>query len=169
LIEIGKGSIGTVYSGRYQGTIPVAVKKVDAGGLDSSGIAKELKMFSLLQHPKVIRFYGHFTKRNQLYLAVELGHKDLRSYLVCQAQGIPFRKVMTFSLDIAESIAFLHSKDIIHLDIKSSNVIVCDGGTRETLKITDFGTSRKMIGTTTQSTLGKSGRGRYACFRFPRN
>ena len=159
-VEIGIGSMGTVFRGKYQTTIPVAVKKIRPGLPDISGVEKELKMYGLLQHPKIIRLYGYYSKNSRLHLPVvlELGRQDLRSYLESQpGDGLPFSKALAFSQDIAEGLAFLHGKDIIHLDIKSSNVILCEG---DVMKITDFGTARKMIGTATQSTLGKSGRGR---------
>ncbi len=121
-------------------------------------------MYGMLKHPKIIRLYGYYSKNSRLHLVLELGRQDLRSYLNEQTgEGLPFSKAVAFSQDIAEGLTFLHGKDIIHLDIKSSNVIMCQG---DVVKITDFGTARKMIGTDTQSTLGKSGRGRWGQFVF---
>ena len=121
-------------------------------------------MYSILKHPKIISLIGYYSKGKRLHLVLELGSQDLRSYLETQTDAsLPFTKALAFSLDIAEGIAFLHGKDIIHLDLKSSNAIVCNG---DVVKITDFGTARKMIATSTQSTLGKSGRGRYVPSRF---
>ncbi len=161
-IEIGSGSMGTVWRGTHQDAIPVAIKKLRSGLPDISGLEKELKMFGLLKHPKIIRLYGYYSKNSRLHLVLELGSQDLRSYLESQTgDGLPFSKAVAFSQDLAEGLAFLHGKDIIHLDIKSSNAILCNG---DVMKITDFGTAWKMIGTATQSTMGKSGRGRLGLF-----
>ncbi len=156
-IELGKGSAGTVFQGLYSSLIPVAVKKMDVGGMAMTAAQKELKMFCYLTHPKVIKFFGYYIKKNSIYLVIELGTCSLQQLLESQIAGrLDFGKALIFALHIAEAIMFLHGQDIIHLDIKSSNVIICDG----IAKITDLGTARKMMTTTTQSTLGRTGRGR---------
>jgi serine/threonine protein kinase len=160
LIELGKGSSGTVFQGMYSNSIPVAVKKIDVGGLAISAAKKELKMFCCLTHPKIIKLFGYYTKNKNLFLVLELGTWSLRQLLESQsADRLVFGYALIFALHISEAIMFLHGQDIIHLDIKSSNVIICNDNVA---KITDLGTARKMITTTTQSTLGKTGRGRYS-------
>ncbi len=158
LIELGQGSSGTVYRGQYCET-SVALKKINVSGLPVDSVAKELKMYCLLKHPSIIRIFGHYTKNSNLFLVLELGSKSLREILESQGAGkLAFSQALTYALQISEGIMYLHSQDIIHLDIKSSNVIICNGNIA---KVTDFGSARKMITTTTQSTLGKAGRGRY--------
>lgn len=53
--------------------------------------------------------------------------------------------VVSLALDVVEGMCYLHSKGIIHGDIKASNVllkaIVVDGEQRAQAKIADFGTS----------------------------
>ena len=157
-IVLGRGSTGTVYLGQCRDSA-VAVKQIDISGLPPSATDKELKMYCQLTHPKVIRLFGHYTKNNDLFLVLELGCTNLRALLESQrAEKLLFSKALTFALHISDGLMYLHSQDIIHLDIKSSNVIVCNGNVA---KITDLGSARKMITTTTQSTLGKNGRGRY--------
>jgi serine/threonine protein kinase len=158
LVELGKGSMGTVYSGQYLNSA-VAVKKIDVSGLPIAAAAKELKMYSLLTHPKVIKLFGHYTNKSYLYLVLELGGNNLRALLEAHsATRLSFSITLTFALHISEGVMYLHGQDIIHLDIKSSNVIICNGNIA---KITDLGSARKMITTSTQSTIGKAGRGRY--------
>ncbi len=155
-IELGKGSAGVVYQGRYCNSMPVAVKKVDKCVVAE----RELKMYRLLTHPNVIRLIGHYTKKNYLFLVLELGSCNLRQFLESRsADRLEFCKALVFALQISEAISFLHGQDIIHLDIKSSNIIICNG----IAKISDLGTARMMIATNTQSiTLGRTGRGRYS-------
>lgn len=149
--------MGTVYKGKYFNS-NVAVKKIDLGGLSVAATEKELKMYYRLTHPKIIRLFGYYTTKTKLFLVLELGSQNLRMHLESHsANRLPYSKAVTFALHISEGIMYLHSCDIIHLDMKSSNVIVFENNVA---KITDFGSARKMITTTTQSTLGKTGRGR---------
>jgi serine/threonine protein kinase len=155
---LGRGSFGTVYRGVYRKSIPVAVKQIDIGRLSLSSAEKELKMYRFLAHPHVIRLYGHYAKNSDLYLVLELGHCNLRQLLESQRdERLPFRKALEYCIHISGAILFLHNQEITHLDIKSSNVIICSG---DLAKITDLGSARKMEPTATQSTLGKTGRGR---------
>ena len=116
-------------------------------------------MYHLLAHPKIIRLFGYYNKGSNLFLVLELGNSNLRQLLESySSQKLPLEKAIVFALHLSEAVMFLHGRNIVHLDIKSSNVIICDG---EVAKITDLGTARKLLATATQSTLGKSGRGRY--------
>ena len=157
-VQLGQGSTGTVYKGKYY-NYHVAVKKIDFCG-STAATEKELKMYCRLTHPKIIRLFGYYTTKTKLCLVLELGNQNLRVLLESHSGNrLLFSKALTLALHISEGVRYLHGCDIIHLDIKSSNVIVFDNNLA---KITDFGSARKMITTTTQSTLGKAGRGRYS-------
>jgi serine/threonine protein kinase len=159
LIELGKGSAGTVYRGFFRKSMLVAVKKIEVVGLSLAAATKELNMYHLLAHPKIIRLFGYYTKNSNLFLVLELGNSNLRQLLESySSKRLELEKAIVFALHISEAVMFLHGRNIVHLDIKSSNVIICDG---QVAKITDLGTARKLLTTATQSTLGKSGRGRY--------
>ena len=51
----------------------------------------------------------------------------------------PAKKRLQYALDIAEGMAFLHSKRFIHRDLKSANILCTKSGR---CKITDFGLSK---------------------------
>ncbi len=153
-IRLGRGLTSIVYQGQYSNSA-VAVKEIDSATVKSN----ELKMYCRLAHPKVIRLFGHYKKNSTLWLVLELGRKSLRELLESHhAEKLLFNKALTFALHISEGIRYLHREGIIHLDIKSPNVIICEN---DIAKITDFGSARKMEPTSTQSTLGNAARGRY--------
>nr|GFC47583.1 serine/threonine-protein kinase HT1-like [Tanacetum cinerariifolium] len=52
---------------------------------------------------------------------------------------LSFKTVVKISLELAKGLSFLHSKKIVHRDVKTENMLLDANGT---LKITDFGVAR---------------------------
>lgn len=50
--------------------------------------------------------------------------------------GLPQHKVMKYLLEICDAVRYLHSKDVIHRDIKSPNIFITDN---DEAKLGDFG------------------------------
>ncbi|RGB34758.1 kinase-like domain-containing protein, partial [Rhizophagus diaphanus] len=68
------------------------------------------------------------------------------------------------ALDITSGLNFLHSKEIIHRDLHSKNILVNNGR----LLIADFGLSKKLAEVTTNSIGNKKGITQYIdpqCFK----
>ncbi|KAI3824897.1 hypothetical protein L1987_06370 [Smallanthus sonchifolius] len=64
---------------------------------------------------------------------------SLRSYLLKNHdKKLPMKIVFQFALDIAKGLSYLHSKKIIHFDVKPDNILIDD---EYKLKLVDFGGS----------------------------
>jgi LIM domain kinase 1 len=64
---------------------------------------------------------------------------NLRTYIHDKSKPFPWRLRVSFSVDIARALAYLHARKCIHRDLKGENLLVTDNGR---LKITDFGFAR---------------------------
>ena len=64
---------------------------------------------------------------------------NLRSYIHGRDKPFPWRLRLSFAIDIARALAYLHARRCIHRDIKGENLLVTANGR---LKITDFGFAR---------------------------
>jgi len=61
----------------------------------------------------------------------------LRAYLhKLEHQTISLQKLLTFALDIARGMEYIHSQGVIHRDLKPENILIGEGCR---LKIADFG------------------------------
>jgi eukaryotic-like serine/threonine-protein kinase len=146
LSTIGTGAMGVV----YKAVDPmidrtVAIKTVNLA-LSSDEIAEyearfqqEIKAAGKLNHPNIVTIYDVGRVGNFAYMAMEfLEGREIKEIL---ASGE--RPAVADAVDwIAQSalgLASAHDYDIIHRDVKPSNIMVIKGGIA---KITDFGIAR---------------------------
>ena len=54
---------------------------------------------------------------------------------------------------VLEGVAYLHSKGIVHRDLKLENILLADNTAKTTIKIADFGLSKVFSASTTLSTV----------------
>ena len=64
---------------------------------------------------------------------------NLRQYIHDKFKPLPWRLRLSFAIDIARALAYLHARKCIHRDLKGENLLVTANGR---LKITDFGFAR---------------------------
>jgi hypothetical protein len=141
---LGQGAFGTVYAGEWQG-IPVAIKTVVfQGGHDestSSLIVSEAAIASNLFHKNVVATYCHDIRSLvngngkeatvfKFYLLQEycnggsLRHAVARSYFDPKRTERHWRIIMAILVDIAQGMAYIHSKRICHGDLNPANVLL---------------------------------------------
>ena len=140
---IQEGGTSAVYEGidlRSKGV--VAIKALFSNKAKDAFMLKRFKEeanhYLLLNHPNIPKLVDFVINDGQLYLIMEyVKGMDLGKYL--QANG-PLNEDMTihFFTMILDTIAYLHKQEILHLDIKPSNIMVTDG---LGIKILDLGIS----------------------------
>lgn len=65
----------------------------------------------------------------------ELGQSELYSVLEDERQ-LPLDVVQDMAIQLCSALRYLHSRGVIHRDLKPQNILVCSGGR---VKIGDFG------------------------------
>ena len=91
-----------------------------------------------LSHPRIIKYFPHPENSRLKYQVLEyVDGESLREKLV-RYKKFPWRKAVNITLKILDAISYIHSKGIIHLDLKPENIIVLENGD---IKIIDFGIS----------------------------
>ncbi len=84
------------------------------------------------------------------------------TWLSCTTDGrLDLALVLNLALDVARAMVYLHSRDIIHGDLKARNVLLKSGssepGRALTAKVADFGLSQPLV--SGQHALGSSCQG----------
>ncbi|VEN45229.1 unnamed protein product [Callosobruchus maculatus] len=134
---LGCGGQGAVFEAKLNNA-RVAVKKV------SELKDTDIKNLRKLNHPNIVKFKGVCTREPQCYcIIMEYCHGTLFELLKNQKNVVTPTRVASWAKQIACGMHYLHSHKIIHRDLKSPNVLI---GDEETIKISDFGTSRTWNG-----------------------
>jgi len=140
--KLGEGSFGAVYTGNYLKT-PVAIKKLFFTDDDFmlKYIEREMELLTAVHHPNIVRLMGLCVETNDIYIIMEfISGGNLRSKLKEKNLQMDWPLRIEVALQVARAMAYLHSKDIIHRDLKSHNLLVADGWK---VKICDFGLARQ--------------------------
>ncbi|XP_010466898.1 PREDICTED: probable serine/threonine-protein kinase DDB_G0267686 [Camelina sativa] len=154
LTELGSGTYGTVYHGTWRGT-DVAIKRIRKScfaGRSSEqerltkDFWREAQILSNLHHPNVVAFYGIVPDGTGGTLATVtefMVNGSLRHALIKKDRLLDFRKKIIIAMDAAFGMEYLHSKNIVHFDLKCENLLVnLRDPQRPICKVGDLGLSR---------------------------
>ena len=138
--QIGQGGFGLVYAATWKGS-PIAFKKLIVQELTKKiqkRLVQEIKIFSMLEHPNVVKMFGVVLDPKNIGIVMEYVPKTLFHTMFIEEVSFTVTEKMKLLGEVLSAIAYLHSKDIAHCDIKCQNVLLdCDN----LAKICDFGIS----------------------------
>jgi serine/threonine protein kinase len=151
---MGSGAFGTVFHGRWRGT-DVAIKRIKNScfmypSSDTDKLIvefwREAAILSKLHHPNVLAFYGIVNNGPGGTLATVtefMASGSLKKVLLRKEKFLDRRRRITLAMDVAIGMEYLHSKDIIHFDLKCDNLLVnLNDPSRPICKVADFGLSK---------------------------
>ncbi|ETV94820.1 TKL protein kinase, variant [Aphanomyces invadans] len=144
---MGTGAFANVWAGSFRGDA-VAVKALLSTCVTPHHVESfvaEIQLMASFHSPYIVRVVGAcWTAPSDLKCVMEfMDGGDLKHYLDTHtAAAFPWVQKYRHMHSIAEGLAYLHARNVIHRDIKSRNVVV--DSTHGT-KLTDFGTSKEDI------------------------
>ena len=148
--DLGVGSDGTVYCTPYDGR-DVAVKVLHRALIRPRNqgraafirkFGEECKRLRQLTHPAIVSFIGVGQAPNgSPCLVLELMEDSLASRIAATPPDT-FLQTLSYLLDAAAGLRYLHWKSIIHRDFKPQNILIVAGSA----KISDVGLSRCLHG-----------------------
>ena len=141
---IGKGSFGRIYSGTNRTTGEEIAIKLEPRDTDQPQLIYEYKIYKLLQggfgFPKVYDFSKE-SKYNILIMEL-LGNSIEKIFNKFQKKFSLITCIMIMD-QIVQRIEYLHSKNLLHRDIKPDNFLIGRGNKKNTIYAIDFGLSKK--------------------------
>ncbi|OJJ48859.1 hypothetical protein ASPZODRAFT_139815 [Penicilliopsis zonata CBS 506.65] len=151
---IGEGSFGSVFivlhaiTGELmavkQVEIPSATKGTEFDQRKSSmvtALKHEIELLQGFHHPNIVQYLG--TSADDEHLNIFLEYVPGGSIATILKQYNTFQEplIKNFVRQILAGLSYLHSRDIIHRDIKGANILVDNKGG---IKISDFGISKRV-------------------------
>ncbi|VDN03305.1 unnamed protein product [Thelazia callipaeda] len=148
--EIGEGKFGKVYRCREKTTgLELAAKRIKIKReTDWEKVEREVAIMTKLRHPRIAQIYDAVTTfDNDIVLIMEIVinvHKfrvnggELFDRVVDENYILTELGVVMIVCQLCEAVSYIHSKSIVHLDIKPEN-IMCVSQTGNRIKLIDFG------------------------------
>ncbi|XP_009789234.1 uncharacterized protein LOC107821487 [Nicotiana tabacum] len=142
--ELGRGGFGAVYRTVLADGMPVAIKKLTVSGLVKSqqDFEKEVKKLGKIRHPNLVALQGYYwTPSLQLLIYEFVAGGNLYEHIHESSSGnlLSWNERFNVILGTAKGLANLHRMNIIHYNLKSSNILIDSSGDP---KVADYGLAR---------------------------
>lgn len=147
---IAEGGTAKVYWGiDLRSGFPVAIKELKIRHFKNQIIRENFKkvetqLYLYMRHPNIPKLVDFIDmhEQQQLYIVMEfIQGKSLEQYIYGEIGPIPEQKALPMFLEILDTVAYLHRNGILHLDIKSNNVMIQPDGR---IKLIDLGIASRM-------------------------
>jgi len=155
LRPLGEGGMGNVYlADDLVLARQVAVKTVRPELSDNEEVRSRIKRECRLHaaigaHPNIVTLYDTVEENGHIYLVMEYFAGETLAGRLAAAngcRGLPLNTALDIVRQLLRALACIHGRDIVHRDIKTSNILLQlqpDG--RYLAKLTDFGIARAEV------------------------
>ncbi|HEY7170957.1 MAG TPA: serine/threonine-protein kinase [Vicinamibacterales bacterium] len=141
--RLGVGGMGTVYRAIDRVLArTVAIKMLRqplAGRRERQRFMREARSAAALNHPNIVTIHDFGSDQGQPFIVMELIDGSTLSAIIESGLPIDVLQKLDFLRDVGAGLEHAHERQVVHLDIKPSNVIV---DSRQLAKILDFGIAR---------------------------
>ncbi|KAL0487557.1 serine/threonine-protein kinase Nek1 [Acrasis kona] len=146
--KIGSGSYGNVFvvHSKIDPSKRYVMKRVPMTGMsakEKKSANQEVSLLKTLQHPNIVSYRDSFMDNNDKDLCIVMTYcqgGDLSSRIKAyKGQPIPEEQVVRWFIQIALAIEFIHTRRVLHRDLKTQNVFLTKTGQ---IKLGDFGIAR---------------------------
>jgi serine/threonine-protein kinase len=146
--ELGRGGMGVVYQAvRASDGGLVALKTIQPAVAPTPVIVerflREARILSELDHPNIVAFHEMAESNGLLHFAMEYVPGSDAGQLLKQNRGpLPVARAVDLVCQMLQALDYAHAKGFVHRDIKPANMLVTRDGSRERVKLSDFGLAR---------------------------
>ena len=144
--EIGQGAMGVVYKAVdpiIDRTVAIKTINLNLSRQEleeyEQRFQQEIKAAGRLNHPNIVTIYDVGKTDAVAYMAMEFLEGNELKDIIASGQLLPPDQIVDIISQVADGLWFAHQQDIVHRDVKPSNIMVMKGSIA---KITDFGIAR---------------------------
>lgn len=100
---------------------------------------KEAQTIATLNHPNIIKIISVFEENGTAYYVMEYVDGGSLDKMSIPQAPMSEAQAVNYVIQIAEALDYLHGNNILHLDVKPANILVCNGKA----VLIDFGISKR--------------------------
>ncbi|HUR97612.1 MAG TPA: tetratricopeptide repeat protein [Pyrinomonadaceae bacterium] len=141
--KIGSGGQGTVYRAldtKLNRTVVIKIlpPELTQKTANFKRFEREAQLCSQLDHPNICTIYDFNEANGVFYIAMQyVEGKNVRQLV--SGRPLELRSALSIAIQVTDALAYAHSKNIIHRDIKAGNIMVAPNGQA---KVLDFGLAK---------------------------
>ena len=158
---LGRGGMGEVWEATQLSLERrVALKVIASGKADEPGFEerfrREARMAARVNHEAVLPIFDHGTLDDgRLYLTMRLVEGPDLAELIEGRGRLSLQEAVSILLPIAEALEAAHERDLVHRDVKPSNVLLEPHGGGWRPYLADFGLARPQKGSVKYTRTGE--------------
>ncbi|MFN8577206.1 MAG: protein kinase [Candidatus Sericytochromatia bacterium] len=155
LEELGRGGMSVVYKAiDYTLNRQVAIKELTISQSPfpeeviedvTKRFIKEAQVIAMLRHDNIVKVFDVLEEKNKHYMVMEFIEGQTLDKLIAGNKSIPILESISIISEICLALDYIHSNNIIHRDVKPSNIII---NHERNVKLMDFGVIRDKSVTT---------------------
>ncbi|XP_072900088.1 serine/threonine-protein kinase Nek5-like isoform X3 [Hemitrygon akajei] len=149
--QIGEGAFGKAFLVKAKGdSTQVVIKQIKMAKMrqkEREASFKEVVLMEKMKHPNIVTLLDSFEERQNLYIVMEYCDGGDLMHRVNMQQGVWFEEdqVLDWFVQICLGLKHIHDRKILHRDIKTQNIFLCNNG--KSAKLGDFGIARTLNNT----------------------
>jgi len=140
--ELGRGGMATVFLAHdVRHDRPVALKVVRpevAAALGAERFLREIKVTARLNHPHILPLLDSGEAGGCLYYVMPYVEGESLRARLDREQQLPVDEALRITREVADALAYAHSRDVLHRDVKPENILITEGHAL----VADFGIAR---------------------------
>ena len=146
--EIGRGGMGTVFEAIHSVLPRRAAVKVMHGELRrhpgmATRMVQEAAILDEVRHPGIVRVYEcNVLEDHRPWIAMELVEGETLASRLHYATQLPASEVATLMAEVADVLAAVHARGVIHRDLKPDNLLLTPTDRDFPLRVIDWGVAR---------------------------
>jgi len=155
--KLGTGAFGVVHIGMNTSTgALMAVKSIMMDSAVKVDVRREIELLKMLKHCNIVSYIGAEMDKEFLHIFQEWVSGGSVSSMISKFGTFSLDVIRSYMRQILHGLEYLHENNVIHRDLKGSNVLVTHDGI---VKLADFGASRRFDCLTSDMMMNQTLRG----------
>ena len=142
--EVGRGGMATVYlaaDSRHRRSVAVKVLRPElAVSLGSQRFLREIEIAAQLTHPHILPLHDSGEAGGLLYYVMPFVEGESLRERLRRDGRLPADEARRIAREVADALAYAHSRGVVHRDIKPGNILLESGHA----VVADFGIARAL-------------------------